>query len=630
MHTSFHPKFTIAVIAKILSIVLPLLLSVAFLTLGERKLMASMQRRKGPNVVGFIGLLQPLCDGLKLLLKEPVLPSSANRVLFLIAPVVTFLLSLISWSCVPFSPGVLLAELNIGILYIFAVSSLGVYGIITAGWSSNSKYAFLGCLRSAAQMVSYEVSIGLIIICVILCVGSLSLTEIILSQEAVWYVFPLFPACLMFFISCLAETNRAPFDLPEAEAELVAGYNVEYSSMGFALFFLGEYANMILMSGLCVILFFGGWLMPIPTFSLAWIPGSFWFSLKLCCFLFGFIWVRAAFPRYRYDQLIRLGWKVFLPLSLANVLAVAGLLLSFDLFAAGWEQVMEGVMDAIFGPVEEAQVAAADPVEEAPVEAPVAAADPVVDPADQEMSDPELGSGEDEGYDPNVYIEVPEGERKGSVIQLLEKVSWALDSPIGRRGLAHDLVSGKDLGGASFSISNYHRFLVKLIAQANQVEQLNPETFLENTPTGAKITYQRSLAKGALRSMGEKQVIEVLREIAPNHPGLKKLELDDHWQGLVPFNNDLLWLDLEDQIWLWNKYGEGEVQADFLRHESREGFLASERTPIDPKGTVNIHVPGTPEETSTERPTNTERNPLVKKQLTFPPSEPSGSSSKGS
>jgi NADH-quinone oxidoreductase subunit H len=334
MHTSFHPKFTIAVIAKILSIVLPLLLSVAFLTLGERKLMASMQRRKGPNVVGFIGLLQPLCDGLKLLLKEPVLPSSANRVLFLIAPVVTFLLSLISWSCVPFSPGVLLAELNIGILYIFAVSSLGVYGIITAGWSSNSKYAFLGCLRSAAQMVSYEVSIGLIIICVILCVGSLSLTEIILSQEAVWYVFPLFPACLMFFISCLAETNRAPFDLPEAEAELVAGYNVEYSSMGFALFFLGEYANMILMSGLCVILFFGGWLMPIPTLSLAWIPGSFWFSLKLCCFLFGFIWVRAAFPRYRYDQLIRLGWKVFLPLSLANVLAVAGLLLSFDLFAA--------------------------------------------------------------------------------------------------------------------------------------------------------------------------------------------------------------------------------------------------------------------------------------------------------
>jgi NADH-quinone oxidoreductase subunit H len=274
---------------KIVSMVLPLLLSVAFLTLAERKLMASIQRRKGPNVVGYVGLLQPLCDGLKLLLKEPVLPSSANRILFLIAPVVTFLLSLISWSCIPYSRGVLLAELNIGILYIFAVSSLGVYGIITAGWSSNSKYAFLGCLRSAAQMVSYEVSIGLIIICVILCVGSLSLSQIILSQESIWFVFPLFPACLMFFISCLAETNRAPFDLPEAEAELVAGYNVEYSSIGFALFFLGEYANMILMSGLCVILFFGGWLSPFSNFLFTWIPGAFWFALKITFFLFAFI-----------------------------------------------------------------------------------------------------------------------------------------------------------------------------------------------------------------------------------------------------------------------------------------------------------------------------------------------------
>lgn len=319
------------ILLKILSIVVPLLISVAYLTLAERKLMASMQRRKGPNVVGFIGLLQPLCDGLKLLLKEPVLPSSANTIIFLMAPVLTFLLSLLAWASIPYSPGVVLADLNIGLLYLFAVSSLGVYGIITAGWSSNSKYAFLGCLRSAAQMVSYEVSLGLIIICVILCVGSLNLSEIVMAQQYVWFVVPLFPCSIMFFISCLAETNRAPFDLPEAEAELVAGYNVEYSSMGFALFFLGEYANMILMSSLCVILFFGGWLPPFDFFVFYWIPGGFWFGLKVCFFLFCFIWVRAAFPRYRYDQLMRLGWKVFLPLSLAAVVFVAGLLISFDL-----------------------------------------------------------------------------------------------------------------------------------------------------------------------------------------------------------------------------------------------------------------------------------------------------------
>jgi NADH-quinone oxidoreductase subunit H len=272
------------ILLKILSIVVPLLISVAYLTLAERKLMASMQRRKGPNVVGFIGLLQPLCDGLKLLLKEPVLPSSANTIIFLMAPVLTFLLSLLAWASIPYSPGVVLADLNIGLLYLFAVSSLGVYGIITAGWSSNSKYAFLGCLRSAAQMVSYEVSLGLIIICVILCVGSLNLSEIVMAQQSVWFVIPLFPCTIMFFISCLAETNRAPFDLPEAEAELVAGYNVEYSSMGFALFFLGEYANMILMSSLCVILFFGGWLPPFDFFIFHWIPGGFWFGLKVCFF----------------------------------------------------------------------------------------------------------------------------------------------------------------------------------------------------------------------------------------------------------------------------------------------------------------------------------------------------------
>jgi len=318
------------ILLKILGIVVPLLISVAYLTLAERKLMASMQRRKGPNVVGFMGLLQPLCDGLKLLLKEPVLPSSANTVIFLMAPVVTFLLSLVAWAAIPFNSGVVIADLNLGILYIFAVSSLGVYGIITAGWSSNSKYAFLGCLRSAAQMVSYEVSIGLIIICVILCVGSLNLTDIVLAQKHVWFVIPLFPLCFLFFISFLAETNRAPFDLPEAEAELVAGYNVEYSSMGFALFFLGEYANMILMSSLCVILFFGGWLAPFDFVIFHWMPGGFWFGLKVVFFLFCFVWVRAAFPRYRYDQLMTLGWKVFLPLSLAWVIFVAGVLISFN------------------------------------------------------------------------------------------------------------------------------------------------------------------------------------------------------------------------------------------------------------------------------------------------------------
>jgi len=317
-------------VAKILGIIVPLLIAVAYLTLAERKVMASMQRRKGPNVVGLFGLLQPLADGLKLLIKEPVLPSNANTILFAAAPVITFLLSLISWAVIPFGYGLVLSDLNVGILYVFAVSSLGVYGIILAGWSSNSKYAFLGALRSAAQMVSYEVSIGLIIITVLLCVGSLNISEIVMAQVNMWYGIPLFPLLVLFFISALAETNRAPFDLPEAEAELVAGYNVEYSSMGFALFFLGEYANMILMSSLCAILFVGGWLPPFNIAILYWIPGGFWFGLKISAFLFLFIWVRAAFPRYRYDQLMQLGWKVFLPLSLASVLFVAGVLVGFD------------------------------------------------------------------------------------------------------------------------------------------------------------------------------------------------------------------------------------------------------------------------------------------------------------
>lgn len=320
----------LSILSKILAITVPLLLAIAFLTLAERKVMASMQRRKGPNVVGILGLFQPIADGLKLLVKEPVLPSSANLVIFLFAPVLTFLLSQVAWAVIPFGEGLVLADLNVGLLYVFAVSSLGVYGIIMAGWSSNSKYAFLGSLRSAAQMVSYEVSIGLVLITVLLCVGSLNLTQIVIAQEKVWFCVPLFPLLIMFFISCLAETNRAPFDLPEAEAELVAGYNVEYSSMGFALFFLGEYANMIVMSSLCSLFFLGGWLPPFNIAFLFLIPGVFWFGIKIILFLFLFVWVRAAFPRYRYDQLMRLGWKVLLPLSLAWVVLVSGVLITFE------------------------------------------------------------------------------------------------------------------------------------------------------------------------------------------------------------------------------------------------------------------------------------------------------------
>ena len=319
------------IFVKIIAIIVPVLLSVAYLTYAERKVIGAMQLRKGPNVVGLLGLLQPIADGLKLFLKETVIPTGSNRIIFLVAPMLTFVLALIAWAVIPFDDGIVLSNINVGILYLFAISSLGVYGILMAGWASNSRYAFLGSLRSAAQMVSYEVSMGFVIITVLLCVGSLNLTDIVKAQKDIWFVIPLFPMAIIFFISTLAETNRHPFDLPEAEAELVSGYNVEYSSMTFALFFLGEYANMILMSAMTTILFLGGWLPPFDFAPFNWVPGPIWFSAKIAFCLFIFFWVRATFPRYRYDQLMRLGWKVFLPLSLAAVVIVAGVLLAFDL-----------------------------------------------------------------------------------------------------------------------------------------------------------------------------------------------------------------------------------------------------------------------------------------------------------
>ena len=318
------------VIFKIFLIVIPLMLFIAYLTYFERKVIGSIQLRKGPNVVGPFGLLQPIADGIKLLTKETIIPTSSNKPIFLFSPILTFTLALIAWAVIPIDYEIVLSNINVGILYIFAISSLGVYGIIMAGWSSNSRYAFLGALRSAAQMVSYEVSIGLIIINILLTVGSLNLTEIVLAQESMWFFIPHFPVFIIFFISTLAETNRAPFDLPEAEAELVAGYNVEYSSLAFGLFFLGEYGNMILMSSLTTILFLGGWFPPFDIVFFNIIPGFIWFFLKVCVILFLFVWIRATLPRYRYDQLMRLGWKVFLPISLFWIVVTSSYLFFFE------------------------------------------------------------------------------------------------------------------------------------------------------------------------------------------------------------------------------------------------------------------------------------------------------------
>ncbi len=322
---------TVLTVAETLAMLVPVLVSVAYLTLAERKVLAAMQMRKGPNVVGPFGLMQPFADALKMLMKETIIPTGANRILFIVAPLLTMTLAMIAWAVIPVNDGWAVANINVGVLYLFAISSLGVYGIVIAGWASNSKYAFLGALRSAAQMVSYEVSMGFVMVTVLLCAGSLNLTDIVRAQRHVWFVIPLFPMFIVFFISILAECNRAPFDLAEGESEIVGGFHVEYGAMTFGLFFLGEYANMILMSAMTVILFLGGWLSPIPFAPFTWVPGPIWFIAKILVILFMFIWVRATFPRFRYDQLMRLGWKVFLPLSLGWLVLTAGVLVGM-----GW------------------------------------------------------------------------------------------------------------------------------------------------------------------------------------------------------------------------------------------------------------------------------------------------------
>ncbi len=325
---------TVWVFIQIMIVIGVVMVAMPYLTFVERKVIGAMQLRRGPNVVGPFGLFQPIADGLKLFVKEMVIPTRASVGVFLIAPCLTFMLALVGWAVIPFDDGWVIADINVGILYLFAVSSLGVYGILMGGWAGNSKYSFLGGLRSAAQMVSYEVSMGFIIVTVILIAGSMNLSDIVRAQKDIWFVVPLLPMAAMFFVSTLAETNRHPFDLPEAEAELVAGFNVEYGGMAFGLFYLGEYINMILMSAMTSILFLGGWLPPIDVAPLNWIPGVIWLALKISFCLFVFIWVRATLPRFRYDQLMRLGWKVFLPVSLAAVVVVSGVLVAFDLAPA--------------------------------------------------------------------------------------------------------------------------------------------------------------------------------------------------------------------------------------------------------------------------------------------------------
>ena len=316
---------------KILFLLVPVLVSVAMIVWLDRRIWAFVQKRQGPNVVGPFGILQSLADALKYMFKEIIIPSSSNKVIFILAPIVTMTLALIAWAVIPFSATQVLADINVGILYLFAVSSLGVYGIIMGGWASNSKYPFLGAIRSAAQMVSYEISIGVIIINVLLCVGSLNLNDIVIAQQNLWFIIPLFPMFVIFFISSLAETNRPPFDLPEAEAELVAGYQTEYSGMMYAMFWLGEYANILLMCAMGAILFLGGWLSPIEVYPFTLVPGAIWLILKILLLFVLFALVKAIVPRYRYDQLMRLGWKVFLPLSLTWVVLTASYLFYFNL-----------------------------------------------------------------------------------------------------------------------------------------------------------------------------------------------------------------------------------------------------------------------------------------------------------
>lgn len=320
----------IIIIIKVLVIIIPALIAVAFFTVAERKIMGAIQRRRGPNVIGFMGLLQALADGLKLFVKETTLPSNSNLVVFILAPMISFILSLISWAVIPFSYKLVVADINLGVLYLFAISSLNVYGILLAGWSSNSKYSYLGALRSAAQMISYEISIGFIVLTTILCAGSFNLSNIVIAQTKIYFIIPLLPMFILFYISMLAETNRHPFDLPEAEAELVSGYNVEYSAMTFALFFLAEYSNMLLMSAFSSILFLGGWLPIFNIFPLYLFPGSFWLSLKISLGVVFFILTRATLPRYRYDQLMQLGWKSFLPLSISFMLLTSSILICFN------------------------------------------------------------------------------------------------------------------------------------------------------------------------------------------------------------------------------------------------------------------------------------------------------------